>query len=179
MRIALIWPKTNENRSHPDRIGPDSMAKHDKERKRRQKTYGHMYRRHRGETIDRDSCFYCGAPAEHLDHCPPLAWIDSRTSEQWRDASIPIVLLPSCGKCNQALGDKPLFTALDRLLHLENMLDVQYEKGAALWSDAELEDMSESFKHAIQTRRRALADLLARLRHVQWRVIHDETFPEV
>ena len=155
------------------------MGKSTKERKRRQRTFGHLYRRHRGETIDRNTCFYCGDAAEHLDHCPPLAWIDSRTSEQWREASIPVVLLPSCSQCNQALGDRPLFTVLDRLLNLENILHVRYERDAALWSDAELEDMGESFKRSIEARRKASNALLARLRHVQWRTLHDETFPEI
>ena len=147
------------------------------DRKRLLKQYGHLYRRHAGEGVNWRECFYCSDPSETVDHCPPLSWVESRTAKSWRAAGIPLALMPACRACNGLLGDKPLFTALDRLLSLENALERRYEREAALWSDEEIAEMSPEFQRTIKARRAKTKHLMGRIRHVQWRALNDETFP--
>lgn len=147
------------------------------ERSKLLKQYGHLYRKHVAEGVSMRECFYCADPADTVDHCPPIAWIDSRAPEAWRSAGIPLALIGACRACNGLLGDKPLFTALDRLLSLENALEKRYEREVALWSDDEIAEMGPEFQRTIKARKAKSNHLLGRIRNVQRRALREDTFP--
>lgn len=48
-------------------------------------------------TVLLDPCIYCGAPAEHIDHCIPLSRGGEHNLEN---------LVPSCAPCNMSKGSK-------------------------------------------------------------------------
>lgn len=104
--------------------------------------YGRLYTRHLPEGHNNDTCFYCGAPRECLDHRPALATVDLLSPKTLRQVRIPLVILQSCQSCNLLLGARDVLTVEEALLFLEERLQKDYEKIAALWTKEEIEEMS-------------------------------------
>lgn len=149
-----------------------------RERDRLLTTYGRLYHWHIPPGEGRHKCFYCGDFAGTADHCPPLSWLESQTTEAWARMGVPFVLISSCSDCNKRLGDRPMFTALERTEYLKAALEQRYEKESTLWSEDELAEMSSEFQRTIKARQAKTKELLVRARHAQWRVLQEESFPE-
>lgn len=147
------------------------------ERKRLAATYGRLYQRHRGEGVNRNRCFYCNDPAQTLDHSPPLSWVEAMTVKEWRLRRVPFVLIPACMSCNFKLGDKPLFTAEERVRFIADKLERMYEKNHGLWSKEEIDEMGFSFRALLKEKNRLNELLLSRVRFAQWRGFHAESMP--
>jgi hypothetical protein len=114
-------------------------------------------------------CFYCGDLAGERDHCPPLSWVESRRLSDWKRDGVRFVVVPACGHCNNLLGDRPLFTLVERAEFIERRLETLYEREAALWSEEEIAEMSPEFQRTLRARKRALVLLMDRVRTAQWR----------
>ena len=140
-------------------------------------TYNHLYKKHHCP-MGRGGCFYCGEPYSQWDHIPPITRVEERRPEDWKRAGYKFWLVKSCKACNMSLGNKRLFTTQDRLEYLERRLSDKYEKGAALWSKKEKDEMSPMFQIMIEGRQVGLRILIDRIRHVQQRAIDAETHPE-
>lgn len=145
-----------------------------KQRKHIISIYGHLYKRHLYNVHPAsEGCYYCGAGAESIDHMPPLAWVDllcpSKKMGKGRSKQI-CLLMAACLDCNQRLGDRPLFSLIERVRHIENSLLKKYENESSLWTDDEINEMGPEFRRTLKARRVKYQWLLQRIRHVQWRV---------
>lgn len=146
------------------------MANHQKERKRLQAAYGHLYSRYFAEAMPGSfGCFYCAEPADTIDHCPPLSWVEHRRPQDWKRDKIAFHTIVCCRDCNKVLGDRGLFTALSRTTLIRQKLETKYEREAALWSEEEIAQMSPRFQKSIRARSSLLRMLVERIRAAQWR----------
>lgn len=112
-------------------------------------------------------CFYCGEPADALDHCPPLSRVSDYRSLGLAHERYWIV--PCCGECNNLLG-KTLQPSLGRrhdvckrLLYakLHRKLDVPE------WTEEELEDFGPRLRHEVEAAQRVALRADARLAYDQ------------
>lgn len=118
-----------------------------KERTRLIKTYNHLYERL--YTEEGFLCFYCNAPADTLDHSPPLTWVEPYGVKAFKEAQIPFALIPCCAECNTFLGDRKLFTAEDRLEYLINKYH-KIQSKLVRWTLDEISEMGDSFKRTLK-----------------------------
>lgn len=144
------------------------------ERKRLQGVYGHLYTRYEAERMPGGfGCFYCAEPAATMDHCPPLAWIEGKSTGYFRRLGIGFHLIASCQECNSKLGSKGLFTPLERVQFMRKSLEDEYEKKMTLWSDDEIGEISPMFQKSIQARKNGFRILLEKVRAAQWRELSE------
>ena len=151
------------------------MSAKSKERIRLNKLHGHKYKRlflNEGYF-----CFYCADPASSLDHVPPLSSMDNLDYDYRKKHSIPCALLPCCMDCNAALGDRKLFTAMERLQYLESYYEAKLMKQRKLWSDDEIEELGGSLKDYVRARQEKISRFMYKIRAIQMRQIRPETFP--
>lgn len=153
------------------------MKQYERERMRLRSLYGALYRWHQVQGERLNVCFYCGDSAGTADHVPSLTWLDTIPPQHWRTNKVPLTIVRTCGHCNLILGNKALFTVAERLQHLEGALGRRYEKAATLWMESEIAEMSPQFQRTIRARQAQTRVLLARVEHVRWRLIHDDTHP--
>jgi hypothetical protein len=146
------------------------------ERNTLHRIYNGLYTRHYIE--EGYFCIYCLAPADTLDHVPPLAWIEPFGIEAFRRSKIPLVTVPCCRECSGLLGDRKLLTVMDRLEYLEKKYQSLFDK-LVRWSDEELEDMGQSFQQSIRAQRYREDELTRKIRAIQQRVVKPWTLPNV
>lgn len=147
------------------------------ERNRLIRTYGHLYSRHMHHSVARHECFYCGEPANALDHCPPLASIEGRSKNYWKKNKIKFLLVPSCTNCNSKLGNREFFSLYERCQYLESKLLSDYEKIHNNWTDEEIEELGYTLKVSVKAYVARSQILLERIRHIQDRMLNHESFP--
>ena len=135
--------------------------------------YGRIYKRW---FHDEPGCFYCGEAAEVYDHCPPLALADV-TAKGKPKGRIAHWRIRSCHDCNRRLGGRALMSAYDRVSFISRKLEAEYDRKSALWSDEEIAEMGDSFRGPLLARRRAIVNLLNRIRFAQWRDAATDTHP--
>jgi hypothetical protein len=150
-------------------------SKQDKARKELMRTHGHKYKRH--FLLEGYYCFYCGDPANTLDHVPPLHEMPNLPYEKRKKNRLPASLLSCCAECNSALGSRQLITAEDRLLFLESYYDAKLKKKKALWSDDEINELGYSLKEYVRHEQDKLRRYIDKIRHIQSRYIRTETHP--
>lgn len=114
------------------------------------KCYDHLYER-KG-SIHTDDCIYCGLPAEHLDHIPPISHINSIDLDDYHRKGNRLWKVCSCGECNAALGNRRLYTIADRKRFLLTKYKQRYRKyyNAVHWDEDELKEMSKQFRKEIE-----------------------------
>jgi hypothetical protein len=106
------------SRKHPSKIdtsdsgesGDDvnyQKREYDRVRRRRLKSFGHLYRLF--ESTDSKICYYCGKLANALDHCPSLLMVDGVGVSYFEEQGIPFLLIPACGTCNNDIGTAHVF----------------------------------------------------------------------
>jgi hypothetical protein len=150
-------------------------SKASKERLRLMKIFGKLYKRH--FITEGYYCFYCGAPAQCLDHVPPLKIMDSLDKNKLKKDKIPKCLLPSCSECNSRLGDRALITVMDRLLYLESYYDAHFKKQKAKWTKEEINELGPSLREYVKHHQDKLNLYLDKIRNIQLRMLRDETHP--
>lgn len=86
-------------------------------------------------------CFYCGHPADCLDHHPPISKVDEYEAFVLVDERY--VKVWCCQECNRILGDSLQLTLLERDDELKARLAKKYSKYLFQpeWSEAELKMM--------------------------------------
>ena len=151
------------------------MATAKQKRNQLMKSHGHKYKRH--FLIEGYYCFYCGDPANTLDHVPPLSAMETLDREKRKKDRIPAALVPCCSECNNALGDRQLWTVFDRLLYLETYYDAYFKKQKSMWSEDEIEELGPSLKEAVRHRQEKLNRYIDKIRAIQVRQLKPETYP--
>lgn len=88
-------------------------------------------------------CHYCGMPARHMDHVPPLSKANCFSG--------PFFLVWACKECNYALNALPLATISDRCEFLKKKYERKYSKILKIpdWDEEELRDVSSSLRKYI------------------------------
>ncbi|WMI34018.1 HNH endonuclease [Microbacterium phage Finalfrontier] len=87
--------------------GRDSRCRRCRNRNRTIRATARLRRYWLARGIDPDTCFYCPAPAEHVDHFHPRALDGTDALEN---------LVPACAPCNLRKRDMPPITWLNLLL---------------------------------------------------------------
>lgn len=106
--LAVMTGRRSKPHAHKDASDPlldpgDQKRTYDRWRRRRLKSYHQFYRLLEG--VDRRTCFYCRKKAATtLDHCPSLLMVDAVGVEYLQQQSIPLLLIPACRDCNNAVG---------------------------------------------------------------------------
>ena len=137
--------------------------------------YGQLYDWHEYERLPGSmGCYYCGDPANTVDHIPPLSAVDTRKTDDWRKDGFKFLKVRCCSACNSSLGPKWLFRPLDRAKYIEERLIRKYEREANLWSEEEIKEMGPEFQRTIRAKKKAAVLLLERLRAAQWRVLREQ-----
>jgi len=98
---------------------------------------------HRDVSLKEWDCFYCGAPADTVDHCPPLAMAESVSASR--------ILYRCCRLCNSSLGGAFLVTALERCEHLRARYSRRWHRDIEMphWTTEEIESLDGSLKAEI------------------------------
>ena len=109
--------------------------------------------------VDQFKCFYCGEPANSIDHCPPIS-----KCEYYKDIKNHY-LIPCCLNCNNLLANKTNFTPLERLACLKELLKKKYKTILQMpdWTDEELKEVKGQLKEYIQHEISKKEQLLRRL----------------
>lgn len=93
------------------------------------------------------ACFYCGSPADTLDHIPPKAARD-RIIETGLADSYPFSTVDACRECNATLGAKALWTATERKAEIAACL--RHRNRALLaspdWQESDLDHLGETLR---------------------------------
>lgn len=88
-------------------------------------------------------CFYCGEPADCIDHTIPYSWFrDAKRTGQRQQESVGFMTY-SCKECNQILGNKIFPTIQDRLLRHKKEMNV-------VWDNEDLSTVSGRLQEYIK-----------------------------
>lgn len=72
------------------------------------------------------TCFYCGQPADTVDHVPPLSRVnDYRSLKLEREIYVKVAC---CGECNTLLGNSLQESIVEREDHLKELLADKYKR---------------------------------------------------
>ncbi len=82
-------------------------------------------------------CYYCGCPADTVDHVPPLALVPEDPDLH---SDLPFWLVPACRECNVLLGCNPILSLEARRAWLLRRYEQRYADELRMpeWSDREL-----------------------------------------
>ena len=139
------------------------------------KMHHHKYTRH--YTAEGYYCFYCGDPAEGLDHVPPISMIDTMPYKKRKQDRIPAVTVACCKECNGALSSRRLSTVDDRLMFLESYYDAKFKKQNAMWTEDEIQELGHSLQSSVRARQEQLQRYIHKIRAIQRRHVMIETHP--
>jgi ribosomal protein L34E len=137
-------------------------------------TYGHLYERH---FSSRPGCFYCGDPADSIDHCPPLNFMEVKDQKWFKQRKIKFYTVASCSQCNRRLSNKPFLTLHERADYILRRLEKNTDEIVS-WSEDEIMEMSKVFEKAIRARHRQHQQLFERVRFAQELLHRPDDFPE-
>ncbi len=151
-------------------------SKKSQKRENLMKLHGHKYKRH--FTTEGYYCFYCGDPADTLDHVPPLAEMEILDVKKRKKERIPAALVPCCSECNSALGARKLWTVFDRLLYLESFYDAFFKRQKMMWTEEEIDELGPSLRESVRHRQDKLERYRDKIRAIQVRQFKPETYPE-
>ena len=99
-------------------------------------------------------CYYCGDPADTVDHVVPRSVIESITDSGVDDLIAAALrrrrrlLVPACRECNTLAGAKYHETLAERTDYVRERLARKYRKALAMpdWSASELVDLSDGLR---------------------------------
>lgn len=72
-----------------------------------------------------EACYYCGVPADTIDHVPPRA-ARPAIIQTGLTSRYPFVEIPSCRECNCLLGARPLWLVKQRKKFVKGALKRRY-----------------------------------------------------
>lgn len=116
---------------------------------RRQRALAETY-----DTFYRDAgarpgwCYYCGERAGTMDHVPPLSMTHAVGPSVLARAKIPLLRVPACHECNNALNALAIIDLHERRAHMAEWLQRRYAKAlqTGQWSDEELDALGPSLR---------------------------------
>lgn len=106
------------------------------------KKYGHLYTVFRQDRygVEFFKCFYCGDPADQIDHQPPITRVsDYRSLGLVHELYISV---PCCAECNQLLNDELTADLLEREVVLKDRLAKKYRRvlRSRTWTPEDIQD---------------------------------------
>lgn len=89
-------------------------------------------------------CYYCGVPADSIDHVPPKS-VRERIIQSGLSDRYPFVEIDSCRECNAVIGARTLWTLSERKKFIKRALRRRYAKFLRIpeWSPTELMKMGD------------------------------------
>lgn len=98
-------------------------------------------------------CYYCGLPADTVDHIPPKT-IRERLRDIGMENRYPCHEVQACHECNSALGGRPIFTLPERKRFVKAWLRRRYARVLATppWTDSELKEIGYTLRTMILSR---------------------------
>jgi len=120
--------------------------------------------RWQGEGLE--PCYYCGLPADTIDHVVPQTLLD-RLPELHCSPTLEADTVPACRECNTGLGPRFYNSLAERKEAAHDYLRRRYRKLIEMpdWSDAELADLADGhLKNYVRASIALRAELLRRLR---------------
>lgn len=108
-------------------------------------------------------CFYCGDPAQAMDHVWPKIQVGELTDK-----------VPACTQCNSRLGAKRFNDKWEKKQYIANCLQDDYDagRGKKSWSEVEILAMGEHIRKNIREGSHKLNDLEKRLRWARYFGVH-------
>lgn len=96
-------------------------------------------------------CFYCGCPAQSIDHIPPKSVRPFIMAErlQWK---YPFKEVDACGECNGLLSDRPFWDLQKRKKFIKRALRWKYRRILALpeWTPPEKNELGYNLKTIVE-----------------------------
>lgn len=104
------------------------------------------------------TCYYCGLPAESVDHVVPQSVINqailSGNTEAYLDliGRGRILIVDCCRQCNSILGNINDKTLAERKARLKTRLKIKLNKDLTMpdWNEQELETLSPTLRSWVQ-----------------------------
>jgi hypothetical protein len=93
------------------------------------------------------ACFYCGEPADSIDHTYPVS---SLTNLLNSGLELPgrMYIVPACRECNSFLGKEIFATLASRKAYIRKRLRKRYKKylNQPLWTEEEIDELGDSLR---------------------------------
>tara|TARA_Y100000590_G_C15537996_1_gene945807 strand:- start:41 stop:661 length:621 start_codon:yes stop_codon:yes gene_type:complete len=111
--------------------------------------FNHIYKLYCPDDRKRFICFYCGLPADTVDHVPPLNCVLNLRAEY---ENLNYLRVPSCGECNRLGSDEPHIEPFERKDFIQAKIREKYKKylKAPDWEEEEIEEMGFSLRGSIE-----------------------------
>lgn len=112
-------------------------------------------------------CYYCGVPADGIDHVPPRSVRSILIQEQNR--RWPFVEVNCCHECNSILGARPPWTLPERKAKVKIALRRRYGRVLHMpdWTEAQIAEYEERSLLGAYIRESVLIARIARQR-IEW-----------
>ena len=97
-------------------------------------------------------CFYCGMPADTVDHVPSLNEAYCIGLDRIEEEGIRLNLVHACRECNGLLGARESLCPFERRDMAQELLRKRYKRVLNMpdWSDEELEEIGRSMQEEIK-----------------------------
>ena len=101
---------------------------------------------------DASPCYYCGMPADSIDHVPPIT-VRPRLLALGLDKRYKFVEVNACKECNSLIGARALWTLSQRKKFIKKALKLKYAKAlrTANYTDSELKEFGSMLRDYILT----------------------------
>ena len=100
---------------------------------------------------DCDRCYYCGLPADTIDHVPPRAYRNFILQQPELAKRYKFVEVRACLECNSTLGAKALWNLTERKEYIKKYLKRRYGKERWVdWDEEELEELGYSLRTKVE-----------------------------
>ncbi len=117
-------------------------------------------------------CYYCGLPADAIDHTIPqgllkiMELLDDDVSEALLKELPWLTQVPSCGQCNSVLGSRIFPTMRERKEAVKSYLRKRYARilKTPLWTEEEIDDLGYNLKRMVQNRQNLKQVVAQRIR---------------
>ncbi len=91
-------------------------------------------------------CFYCGMPADTVDHVPPQMArpiLIAHGVSRW-----DFVEVEACHECNSSIGAKALYTLAERKKYIKERIRARYRRILQMpeWSEDQLKELGPGLK---------------------------------
>lgn len=119
-----------------------------------------------GYVVELTVCYYCGAPAETVDHVPPRSIRPFILENPQQRQHYPFYEVNCCKECNcRFLGTKG-WTLAERKKHVAQQIKRKYRRLLAMpdWTPEELQGMSMKMKTQIRANLKKRDNVRERLR---------------
>ena len=131
----------------------------------RRKAFRTHYKNYHTDT----KCYYCGDPAETIDHVPAINVAYVMGLDILEKRNIKLLKVRSCGQCNSILGDRQLLTLDDRARFVYEALQSRYKRllRAQEWDREELLELGPVLRSYVLSYHNAKSWIEHRLQYME------------